>query len=132
MDQYTEAHVFVAAIRVLAHQKKQPPTVEEASAMISISSEAGYALCRRLREKGIVRTVEGAFGWKLFVEDHLKIEGIPRGEKKHDLAEEVAQFQKKQQDKNRSVEAIQEELARKRNAKFAEIEAKLRKELKKE
>jgi hypothetical protein len=132
MDQYTEAHLLVAAIRVLEHQKKQPPTVEEASAMISISPEAGYALCRRLKEKGIVRTVEGAFGWKLFVEDHLQIEELPRGEKKYDLAQELAAFQKKQQEKSKTVEAIQEELARKRNEKFAEIEARFKKELKKE
>jgi len=129
MDQYTEAHVFAAAIRVLEHQKKRPPTVEEVCEMISISPEAGYALCRRLKEKGIVRAVEGNFGVKLFVEDHLKIEEIPQGEIKNDLAQELAQFQKKQQDKNKKVEAIQEELARKRHAKFAEIEAKLKKEL---
>ena len=132
MDQYTEAHVFIAAIRVLEHQKKQPPTEEEASAMVSMSPEAGYALCRRLKEKGIVRTAEGAFGWKVFVEDHLKIEEIPQGEKKHDLAQELALFQKKQRDKNKSMEAIQEELTRKRNEKFAEIEARFKKELKKE
>jgi len=131
MDQYTEAHVFVAAIRVLEHQKKRPPTVEETCAMISISLEAGYALCRKLKEKGIVRTVEGNFGVKLFVEDHLKIEEMPRGEKKNELAQELAEFKKKQQDKNKKVEAIQEELARKRNNQFAEIEAKLRKELQK-
>lgn len=131
MDQYTEAHVFVAAIRVLEHQKKRPPTVEETCAMISISQEAGYALCRWLKEKGIVRTVEGNFGMKLFVEDHLKIEEMPRGEQKNDLAQEVAEFQRKQQDKNKKVEAIQEELARKRNNQFAEIEAKLKKELQK-
>ncbi|MBU0909782.1 MAG: hypothetical protein KKA54_21165 [Proteobacteria bacterium] len=129
MDQYTEAHVFVAAIRVLEHQKKRPPTIEEICEMISISLEAGYALCRKLKEKGIMRTVEGNFGVKLFVEDHLKIEEIPRGEKKNDLAQELAEFQKKQQNKNKKVEAIQEELARKRHEKFAEIEAKLKKEL---
>ena len=129
MDQYTEAHVFVAAIRVLEHQKKRPPTVDEACEMISISLEAGYALCRRLKEKGIVRTVEGSFGVKLFVDDHLKIEELPKVETKQGLADELAAFQKKQQDKNRKVEAIQEELARKRSSQFAEIEAKLRKEL---
>jgi uncharacterized protein YlxW (UPF0749 family) len=73
--------------------------------------------------------VEGNFGMKLFVEDHLRIEEIPRGEKKNDLAQELAQFQKKQQNQNKKVEAIQEELARKRHEKFAEIEAKLKKEL---
>jgi DNA-binding IscR family transcriptional regulator len=129
MDQYTEAHVLVAAIRVLEHQKKRPPTIEETCEMIAISLEAGYALCRKLKEKGIVRTVEGNFGMKLFVEDHLRIEEIPRGEKKNDLAQELAQFQKKQQNQNKKVEAIQEELARKRHEKFAEIEAKLKKEL---
>ncbi|MBU4260997.1 MAG: hypothetical protein KKC76_03835 [Proteobacteria bacterium] len=129
MDQYTEAHVFVAAIRILENQRKRPPTIEETCEMISISLEAGYALCRKLKEKGIVRTVEGNFGVKLFVEDHLRIEELPRGEKKNDLAQELAEFQKKQQNKNKKVEAIQEELARKRHAKFAEIEAKLKKEL---
>jgi hypothetical protein len=129
MDQYEEAHLFVAAIRVFEHQQKRPPTVEETSAMIAMSAEAGYALCRKLREKGIVRTVEAAFGWKLFVDDPRRIEEIPRGEKKNDLAHELAEFQKKQQDKNKKVEAIQEELSRKRNEQFAEIEAKLRKEL---
>ncbi|MEW6520142.1 MAG: hypothetical protein AB1461_12080 [Thermodesulfobacteriota bacterium] len=132
MDQYMEAHVFVAAIRVLEHQKKRPPTVEEACGMISISLEAGYALCRRLTEKGIVRTVEGNFGVKLFVEDHLRIEELPREEKKNDLAQELAEFQKKQQDRSKKVEAIQEELARKRQEKFAEIEARFKKEVKKE
>ena len=130
MDQYTEAHVFVAAIRVLEHQKKRPPTVEEACEMISMSQEAGYALCRRLMKKGILRTVEGTFGVKLFIEDHLGIEELPKDEKKNDMAEELAAFLKKQQDKNKKVETIQEELDRKRKEKFAEIEARF-KELKK-
>ncbi|MFZ5761202.1 MAG: hypothetical protein ACOY32_16435 [Thermodesulfobacteriota bacterium] len=131
MDQYEEAHLFVAAMRVCEYQKKQPPTVEDISLMLSISAEAGYTLCRKLKERGIVRTVEGAFGWRLMLDDHRRIEEIPRGEKKNDLADHLAEFQRKQQEQSKKVEAIQEELARKRTEKFAEMEARLKKELKK-
>ena len=49
--------------------------------------------------------------------------------KKSDIADELAAFQKKQQEQNKKVESIQAELAKKKNDMFAELEAKLKKEL---
>ena len=49
MNPYDEAHLFVAAIRILQHKKNSAPPIEEVCELISISVEAGLSVSRKLR-----------------------------------------------------------------------------------
>ncbi len=130
-DLYTTAHLFVAAIRVWEHQNSRAPSVEDVCRILSFSMERGNFLCKQLEEMGVVEVVEGAYGTRLFVKDHLKIEDLPRGEKTSRLEEELSKFKESQKKLSRKIESFQAEQAQKKKNLFAEVEKKLKDKLEK-
>jgi hypothetical protein len=133
MDAYTEAHVFVAAIRVLQHQGGCPPKLEDVCAMLRVSDELGHTLCRKLAKKGIVETFEDPFSVKLAVANHLDIETLPKKVlDDSSLAKELEKFQSEKKHAEQKVAAIQAEMARKRQDLFADIESKFKQEIAKQ
>jgi len=128
-DLYSNAHLFIAAIRVFEHQNSTPPTVEDICRVLSMSIEHSSYLSRKLKEIGIIDVVEGSFGIRLFVRDFLKIEEIPRDEDKSKLEEELKKFQESQKGFSQKVESIQTQQAEKKKNLFAEMEKKLKQEL---
>ena len=129
MDTYTEAHLFVAAIRLLQHLNGSPPKVEDVSAMLHISVESGHTLCRNLQKFGIIETYEDPFAVKVSVANHLEIEKIPRqAAQENTLAKELEKFQAGKKNMDQKVADLQAELARKKKEMFADLEARLKKE----
>ena len=78
MDPYNEAHLYVAAIRILQHQKHMAPSVEDVCIMLNVSVEFGMSVCRKLKRLGIVEIIEDPFSDRLCVANHLEIEHLPR------------------------------------------------------
>jgi hypothetical protein len=133
MDAYTEAHLFVAAIRVLQHQTGCPPKLEDVCTMLSMSIELGHTLCRKLAKRGIVETFEDPFSIKLAVANHLDIETLAKTiTEENTLAKELEKFQSEKKNVEQKVAAIQAEMAKKRQDLFADIEAKFKKEIAKQ
>ena len=128
-DFYTDAHLFVSAIRVCEHQHHTPPTVEDICRILSMSIEHSSYICRKLKQMGIIDVVEGSFGNRLFVRDFLKIEEIPRGENESKLEEELKKFRESQKGLSQKIESIQAQQAEKKKNLFAEMEKKLKQEL---
>jgi len=130
MDQYTEAHLFVAAIRILEHRHNSPPSLDDVCNLLNISVELGNATRRSLAAKGIVQSLEDPFGVKLAIGNHLAIEKLPQKSASEDsLAKELAEFQAKKKNSDEKVAAIQAELAKKKKDMFADLEARLKKEI---
>ena len=130
MDPYTEAHLFVAAIRLLQHQKKTPPAIEDVCKTLNVSIEAGLAVCRKLQKSSIVTMSEDPFSIKLGVDNHLEIENLPKEQKDGDsLNDDLEKFMAKKQDMDKKVEAIQAGLQKKKQDLHSDIEARLRKEM---
>ncbi len=127
-DFYSDAHLVVAAIRVLTHQNSTPPSMDEVCRIISFSLEQGNFICKKLKEIGIVDVVEGGFGTRLFIKNHLKIEEIPRGKKEDKLGEALKEFQNSRKDFTQKIESFQAKQAKKQKDLFAELEEKLKKE----
>jgi hypothetical protein len=130
-DLYSEAHLFVAAVRVLTHQKKKaPPSLAEICQTLFFSEEWGAMMCRDLKRLGVIDTVEDSYQTRVYVADHSKLEEIPRHEKEaaSGFDKELAEYQKKRQDLTSKAEAIQSELARKKKDLFADLENKLKKQ----
>jgi len=130
-DLYSEAHLVVAAIRVLEHQHRTPPSIDDVCRILSFSLEQGNFLCRKYNEMKIIDVVEGAYGTRLFVRDHLKIEEIPRDEKGDKLQDALRKFQTTKKEFTQKVESFQAKQAKKQKNLFAELEKKLKKELNK-
>lgn len=130
MDSYNEAHLFVAAIRIVQEKKKAPPGIEEVCELLGISSESGHAVCRSLTQQGILEALEDPFSVKLIIADHLAIEKIARETKDEtSLSQELAQFQAKKKNAEKHVADIQAQIDRKKKDMLSEIEAKFKKEM---
>jgi len=132
MDQYTEAHLFVAAIRILQHRHNSPPSLEDVCSFLGISIELGNNTRRSLTSRGILQSIEDPFSVKLVIADHLAIENLPKQSAPQDeLAKQLAEFQARKKNSDEKVAAIQAELAKKKKEMFADLEAKLKKEMNK-
>jgi hypothetical protein len=97
----SEAHLLVAAVRVLAHKTGRPPTVEEVAELLGWSRELTGHLSRGLETQGIVQALISPFDVRLEVADHLAIEKLPVEDTGPGLRDEVEafheQFKKKQE-----------------------------------
>jgi len=128
-DFYSKAHLTVAAIRVFEHLHARPPTVDDVSKTINMSIEQSNFVCRKLEELEIIEAVEGSYGARLFIRDHIKIEEIPRGEEENKLGEELKKFQDTQKAIVQKMESFQVKQKQKKKDLFAEMEKKLKEEL---
>jgi hypothetical protein len=119
-DLYSTAHLFVAAIRVWSHQNSKAPSVGDVCSTLAFSAERGNFLCK---------VVEGAYGTRLFVKDHLKIEDIPKDQKVSKLDDELSKFKETQKEFSRKIESFKAEQAQKKKDLFADVEKKLKEQM---
>ena len=126
---YDDAHLFVAAVRLLSHQAQTPPDLAQVCEALALSQERGGFVCRRLTEIGAIESIRGAYGDRLFVRDHLKLETLPREDQPDRLQDELDRFQEAQKGLTSKVENIRAEQARKKKDLFSEMEKKLRREI---
>lgn len=128
-NQYQEGHLFVAAIRILEHQNGTPPVMNEISELLNFSVEQTGLISRRLVDAGIVKIVESAFGDRWGVDDHLKIESLPKEAATSQIDDALKQFKAEKSKMAQKIEAIKEEQAKKQKDLFSEIEKKLKRDL---
>lgn len=83
-------------------------------------------ICRKLEELTIIDIVEGAFGTRLYVQHHEKIEEIPKERQESHLDKELKAFQSARTDRTKEIESFQAKQAEKKKNLFAEIEKKLK------
>lgn len=126
---YQEGHLFVAAIRILEHQNSSPPALKDISEHLGFSAEQTGLISRRLEEAGIVKIVESAFGDRWGVEDHLKIEDLPKEAAVDQMDEALQKFKAEKSKMAQKIESIKEQQAQKQKDLFSELEKKLKKDL---
>src|SRR5215467_6105502 len=66
-----QAHVVVAAVRVLAHLESRPPSVQEVAQLLGERPEPINVVLRELTELGILREVTDAYGARYEIGDYL-------------------------------------------------------------
>src|SRR5262245_61133436 len=97
-----QAHLVVAAVRVLAHQTGRPPSIEEVADLLGWARELTGPLARGLEAHAIVRLLKSPFDVRLEIADHLAIEKLPVEDTGPGLKDEVEafheQFKKKQEE----------------------------------
>lgn len=129
MDFYSEAHLIVAAIRIFENSNSAPPAVDDVCKTLSFSREQGNLICKKLNEIGIIDLVEGGYGTKLFIKDHMKIEEIPKGAQGGKLEEELRKFQNAQKNIAQKIESLQAKQTKEQKDLFAELETQLKEKL---
>jgi len=128
---YHHSHLFVSAIRILDHQKSAPPSIEDVCSLLDFSLEQGHFICNKLVEMGIVEIVEGVYGMRLFIKDHTLLEEIPLSDQESKLDEALKQFKATRKGYAEKVASIQANQKEKRKNLFADLEKKLKSDLKK-
>ena len=128
-DFYSDAHLVVAAIRILEHKNSAQPSIDEVCRTISFSLEQGNFIFRKLNKMNIINVVEDAFGTNLFIKNHLLLEEIPRGASEDKLEKELIKFQNTQKKIIQKIEVFHTEQEKKKKNLFAELEEKLKKNL---
>lgn len=78
-----------------------------------------------------INLIEGAYGTRLFILDHLKLEDIPRGEEEDKLSDQLKKFQASRDNMSEKIESIKTEQAEKKKSLFAELEKQLKKNVNK-
>jgi len=126
---YSTAHLFVAAIRVCEYEQSAPPSIDDVCRLISFSLERGNFICKQLKEMEIIEAVEGPYGVRLSVKNHIKIEDIPKEEKESALSDELAKFKQTQKSFAKKIESFTAKQKEKKKNLFEEVEQKLKKEL---
>ena len=118
---------MVAGIRVLEHQKQRPPTLDEVCALLSMSLERGNFISRKLAEVDVLEVIEGSYGIRLLIRDHLKLEEIPKIEAADDsLGQAVRQFQDSRKEMESKIAAIKAEQEEKKKNLFSALDKKLK------
>lgn len=128
-DLYSDAHLVVAAIRILERRNSVPPSIDNICNFLSFSPERGNYICRKLDETGVIEIVEGAFGIRLFLKNHLAIEEIPKNIKTSSMDDELKKFKDSRKELNQRVASIQAQQAEKKKNLFAKLEDQLKKHL---
>lgn len=132
MKTYDEAHLFVAAIRILNHKNGGAPNLEEVCELLGMSVEAGHSVCRNLKKLDIVGTMEDPFSIKLAVGNHMAIEDIDHKEsEKNSIVDELEKFKAEKKSQEKEISDIQAQIAKKKEDKLSDIEAKFKKEMEK-
>lgn len=126
---YDEAHLVVAAVRVLEHKRQVPPAIEDICQALSLSGEEGNRICRKLKALEIIDIIEGAFGNKLYIKDHQRIETLPQDIKDDRLQTELKKFKDSQKELSKKIETIQAEQSKKKQDLFAKLNQQLKKDL---
>ena len=80
----------------------------------------------------IIEAVEGPYGVRLSVKNHLKIEDIPKEEKENALSDELLKFKETQKSFAKKIESFTAKQKEKKKSLFDEVEKKLKQELDKE
>ena len=123
---YKKAHLIVAGIRTWEHLHEKPPAVEELSDFLSSSAEPVYLVCRKLAERGIIELVQGNYGDRVFLKDHLKIEDIPDDSASSGLDEELEKFKEEQKNRNKKIQDIKTKEEERKKSLFDQIEKQLK------
>lgn len=126
---YSNAHLFVAAVRVLSHQHTTPPSLDRVASLLLFSKEKSHLICRKLEETDVIEVLEGAFGNRIVIKDHLKLEDLPKEISESKLDEELKKFKSNKKEIEKRVESIKTEQDKKQKQLFADIEKKFKKDL---
>jgi len=122
LSPYAEGHLIVAAIRVLDHQKNRPPSVEELGDLLAVSREQAYRMCNKLNDLSIINILEGPFGNKVTILDHLPLEELPKADLAPGMEAELEKFRQQRKGITEKVKNIKAEREEKKKNLFADIE----------
>jgi len=92
-----DAHLLIAAVRVLAHREGRSPRPDEVAELLGLPEAAIRLQTAALQEIGAVTLVESAFEQHLEIRDHLAVEELAAGSGP-ELSADLADFDRRKQE----------------------------------
>jgi hypothetical protein len=92
-----DAHLIIAAIRVLGHRLGRSPRPEEVAELLELPESTVRLHAASLQDLGAVTLVESAFETHLEIRDHLTVEELDETEDEA-LAGDLADFDRRKQE----------------------------------
>ena len=122
-----QAHLVVAALRVLTHRHQRPARVAEAAELLGVSEEWLGVAVRRLVELGALAEVTDAYDARFEVADYLRIEelGETGGAK---MEEEIRSFSHRAKEKQQELQKqFDSDFRAGQKRRFSQLEQDLKK-----
>lgn len=123
---YYNAHLIAAAIRITEHKNSNPPSIEEICGLTGFSAEHTGYICSRMTDAGIISPIDTPEGPRYFIENHLKLEELPREAVQDKMNEEIQKFKSRKDDLSKKVEEFQEKQKKKQQELFAKLNGELK------
>jgi len=121
-----QAHLMVAAVRVLAHRETRPPSVEEVAQLLGLAPESTNVMIRELVDLGILREIVDAHSARYEVGDYLQIEELAAGTGPA-MKSELASFSEKRREREDAMrKQFEGDLKGQRERKFSKLEEDLK------
>jgi hypothetical protein len=123
-----QAHLIVAAVRVLTHKTGRPASIEEIAELLGWSVELAGHLVRALEARQIVRTIRSPFDVRVEVDDHRGIEALPLEDRGPGLQDEVEKFHEQFKKKQEALQNLFDsgEVEAKKKERLANLDKELR------
>jgi hypothetical protein len=122
-----QAHVIVAGVRVLAHRDSVPPRAAEVAELLGLAPEILGVAVRELVELGVLREVADAYGARLEIGDHLKIEELTAGGGPA-MQSEMKSFSERKREREEALrQQFADDLKSDKKGKFSKLEEDLKK-----
>ncbi|MCK4304819.1 MAG: hypothetical protein KAY24_11330 [Candidatus Eisenbacteria sp.] len=101
-----KGHLAVAAIRVIRHQQKRPPSPDEIGDLLGWTGEETRVVLGGLVDVGILHMQKTPFEVHYDISDHLKLEELVVEADKAALQEEVDSFKQRSKSKQKKMEQL--------------------------
>jgi hypothetical protein len=122
-----DAHLLLAAIRILAHRLGRSPQPEEVAELLELPAPTVRMQAAELADLGAIIQVESAFETHLEIGEHLRIEDLEAG-RQEAIADDLAAFDRRKQEEAEKMARLFEDgtLARKRRERLEQMDEDLR------
>jgi hypothetical protein len=126
---YEDAHLVVAAVRVLAHQASKPPTPEDIAELIGLAPEFARSLVIALKDEGVLRVMENPFEIRVEIGDHTLLEDLPRAAEAPSIKDELDGFLERKRRATEETEKMlsMDEIDKRKKAKLSKLEEEMKK-----
>jgi hypothetical protein len=102
----SEAHLVVAAIRVLIHRDGSAPRPDDIAELLQLPPAVLRVQLAALQDRGVVAIVESAFDTHVEIRNHLAIEDLAAAETDGALSEDLADFDRRKQAEAEKMEKL--------------------------
>jgi len=125
---YEDAHLVVAAVRVLGHRETKPPTPEQVAALLDLPAELVRSLVVSLGDLGVLHLMENPFETRIELGDYTLIEDLPRSAEGPTMKDEIEDFVERKKKEVEEAEKMftPDEMQKKKKEKLAKLEDEMK------